>query len=368
MLCLVVFLLLLSLHSLLCTSQPLSVSPVVQDITSSNSIVNTSLCTAATVSVPNGGFDTGFFAPWTPQAVAPYTFLSIVSPGYNSTYCLQVTELNTQKAHVPVLKQRVPICPATLYRLSFSYQIPYSAPGCSISVFARDGGNVAGFSANITPTPWTLASFNFSAHITTDLTLIIELPCEGTVRNATAFIDSVALTAVASLEPTGCPKKVQLLNGGFDSGALAPWAVEAFATTDNLAVSLVEGGYNASAYALQVALQPSNYSNVQIDHPVGSLCLAYNYTFAMAYQFVNYTRETFPVDECLLAVVVEGCFGNSPIYRPETGGWRHVRWTCEARKSGETYLAVTARCGTGSAELLPVVTLLLDAFEMRLGG
>ena len=71
------------------------------------------------------------------------------------------------------------------------------------------------------------------------------------------------------------------------------------------------------------------------------------------------------MDECLLAVVVDDCFGSSPNYSTEAVRWGHVRRACEPRRSGEAYLMVTARCGAETAELLKRCCRYL---EMKFGS
>lgn len=157
-----------------------------------------------------------------------------------------------------------------------------------------------------------------------------------------ALPDPAATGAASSCTQT----PVVVPNGGFEGGALKPWAgtvhpVPGGGTASSLRI--VPGGYNHSGHALQMTVGLS----ARIEQAIHS-CQAATYTASFAYKVVNASAT------CHIVASAVGYTDNlNPLI--DGGGWTHSAFNYTNTDGGPVTLAFALRCpyeDTGATILL----------------
>jgi hypothetical protein len=315
--------------------------------------------------VPNGGFESGSIAPWVVD-LSPLPDLSnvtIVSPGSTSNYAVQLSSGYSAN----IAQSDIRVCPATNYSISFDYNVIAADSSCAINVQASHTKfHTMSFNVPSAAGDWSTGAFYYPVNTAHSFTLAVEVGCDLRDTSATVLFDNFAIKPLGSLDPPGCPRTLDITNGGFDSGALAPWVVES-SSTGPTSYALVSPGYQ-SAYALQLTYPTTINGDWEITQPFHGLCVDYNYTVSFAVNWVDYTSPYHgPSDGCTLSVIPSNCVAapNAVYFYPGTSGWQENSFTCSAMNNRPSTFIVGVSCVLDEGQpAIPAFSVLLDGFAM----
>ena len=330
------------------------------------------VCPPEAVIIPNGGFDSGSLDPWNVDQVEPTdSSVSLVSPGNDSPYAVQLSA-----AYGAALMQTsIPLCQATKYRISFDYKVTEASSICTLYVTAkRSNRHTSTVSVPMVLSDWTTASLTYSDYISQVFTILTILECSFDTTHATVLVDNFTITPIGSIEPPDCPRAVNIENGDFETGLLAPWT-PANVSENPPAYNIVSPGYN-SEYALQLDVPTTNETSLSILGRADGLCLDYEYTFSFALNwggydypdtgFSNITENSYG---CAIFVTPYACLTQQPPFYPPnvTSGWQEYLFTCLAVGSTQPVIQILLDCETEYDEpAIPAFSLQLDGFSVEL--
>ena len=181
----------------------------------------------------------------------------------------------------------------------------------------------------------------------------------------------VASPATSTLSQPGCPSPIGLVNGGFESGKLAPWTL--LSNSDqNVKQSVVSPGFDSN-HALQVNITPtssvSEYSLAQ--STTGKECFGYYYNISYSWNWKDYTG---PVGKgpsyCAFSVSAAYSEDNVPLhYGSTTPGWHHNSYISRdiyshCKPLATEYIADVTCVGANNA-VLPPFTILIDQLQIH---
>ncbi|MCJ1384921.1 hypothetical protein MMC17_008039 [Xylographa soralifera] len=333
---------------------------------------NGPVCPQEAVIIPNGGFDSGSLVPWNVDRVDPTnSSVTLVSPGNDSPYAVQLSA-----AYGAALTQNsIPLCQATNYSISFDYKVTEASSICTLYVTAkRTNRHKSTVSVPMVLGDWTTASLTYSDYTSQLFTILTLLDCNFDTTHATVLVDNFTITPIGSIEPPGCPLAVDVENGDFETGLLAPWT-PANVSENPPSYSIVSPGYN-SEYALQLAVPTTTQTVLYFLGQADGLCLAYEYTFSFALNWEDYDYPDTGFDSitemsygCALYVRPYACTKEQdPIYPPNvTSGWQEYSFTCLAGDITQPLIQVLLDCETEYDEpAIPAFDLQLDGFSVEL--
>ena len=198
------------------------------------------------------------------------------------------------------------------------------------------------------------------------------------------FCASLLAVAHATLSPDkvgpqpGCPSPLGLVNGGFESGKIAPWSLDSNSNpTDKQ--HIVSPGFNGSKHALQVDFVSANITEYDISQTTtGMECFGYYYNISYAWNWVKYSGPEGPgsgpdgdYDYCAFSVYT-GYTGGAPRhYGTRTPGWHHHSYVTRdiyshCKPAFSAFLAdVTCVGPNGGNGYLPPFSIQFDALHIQ---
>ena len=330
------------------------------------------VCPQEPVMIPNGGFDSGSFDPWTVDRTDPTdSSVTLVSPGYDSPYAVQLSAAYG----IALAQSSIPLCQATNYSISFEYKVTEASSICALYVTAKHSNrHKSGVSVPMVLGDWTTASLTYNDYTSQVFTILTALDCDYDTTHATVLVDNFTITPIGSIEPPDCPRPVDIENGDFETGLLAPWT-PANVSENPPAYSIVSPGFN-SEYALQLDVPTTTDTVLYFLGRADDLCLDYEYSFSFAlnwggydYPDTGFSNITETSYGCAFYVRPYACTKQGPAYYPPnvTSGWQEYSFTCLARGSTQPNIQILLDCETEYDEpAIPAFSLQLDGFSVEL--
>jgi hypothetical protein len=331
-----------------------------------------SSCTQTPHSIPNGGFERGSLNPWTSHIEALPTgyegSVAIVPGGYKSEHAVQ---LNAGYS-VEIEQRFLPTCEVTAYTISFAYKVLNSTSAKVCELYARASHTrFLSFGKSIPLHEgggWQTNAFEYYSNLITGYTLVFGVQCNRLNNSASILLDDIQVTSAGSLARQGCPKTINLPNGGFDTGQIAPWVPSNFTKENAPKYKIVSPGYK-SPYAFEMDFPASDFTDWYFGLDFDRLCDGSYYNVSWAINWVNYTGPLgSPAGECSVSVLVDGCGPlNSSAYSSSattTPGWVQYSYVCQSGVNGRSNLDVDVTCD--SEAVIPAFALRMDSFSIKL--